>query len=364
MPTSQSLLREDGSPARPTRRILLTLVRLGIGIGLLVYLARSGVINLHALSRLFTVWPITLAAVALLLLDVALMALRLSWLFQPHGLHLPLGKSLQLTLVSFFFTTFLPGAAGGDLAKLFYATKGNSGRRMEIITITLLDRAIGLFSLLVLPLLFAPMFLPFIGTRPTLRILLMAVGVLAFGLLVAFLLCLFNPPWVERLAQWALGFLPWGSIPERILGTIGVYRRSLGTLVAALGASLVANLCLIAVTALAVLALNPAGLSTIICLMIPLGHIVNSLPLTPGGLGVGETAFNALFDMAGLRGGAEALLCWRIWMALVGILGLAFYLRGLRRCVFDAEAAGDEPVSNQGLLSPLSGSLVLKRRAE
>jgi glycosyltransferase 2 family protein len=338
MPSSLSLACEDAAPARPARRILLTLVRLGIGVGLLVYLARSGVINLHALSRLYMAWPITVAAVALLLVDVALMGLRLSWLFQPHGLHLPLGRSLQLTLISFFFTTFLPGAAGGDLAKLFYAAKGNSGRRTEIITIVILDRAFGLFSLLVLPLFFAPMFLPFIQARAALRILLMSVALVAFGLLVAFLVCLLNP-------RGALRFLPRSEIPERVLRTIGVYRRNPGTLVAALGASLVANLCLIAVTALAVLALSPSGLSLIMGLMIPLGHIVNSLPLTPGGLGVGETAFNALFDMAGLRGGAEALLCWRIWMALIGLLGLVFYLYGLRRCVFDTEVPSEEPTA-------------------
>jgi uncharacterized membrane protein YbhN (UPF0104 family) len=78
------------------------------------------------------------------------------------------------------------------------------------------------------------------------------------------------------------------------------------------------------------------------CLVIPIGHIVNSLPLTPGGLGVGETAFNTLFNITGLRGGAEALLCSRIWTALVGLIGFVFYLRGIRRKVFDEEVVADE----------------------
>jgi glycosyltransferase 2 family protein len=346
MSSSLSLVSEDATSDRPTRRILLTMVRLGVGLGLLAYLARSGIINLHALSRLYTAWPITLAALALLLADVALMGLRLCWLFVPQALHLPLGRSMQLTLVSFFFAMFLPGSAGGDLAKLFYAAKGNRGRRAEIITIMALDRGIGLFSLLILPLLFAPLFLPFIQARPALRILLITVALLAFGLLAAFLVCLLNP-------RAALRFFPRSSIFERIARTIRIYRQHLGTLVAALGASVVANLCLVAVTALAVLALNSGGLSMVMSLMIPLGHIVNSLPLTPGGLGVGETAFNALFSMAGLGGGAEALLCWRIWMALISILGLVFYLRGLRRCVFDAEKAGEERAQKSGSAGPV-----------
>ncbi len=339
--SSPPLLREESSPARPTRRIVLTLVRLGVGIGLLAYLAHSGIIDLRALSRLYTAWPISLAAVVLILVDIALMALRLSSLFRPHGLHLALGASLRLTLVGFFFATFLPGAAGGDLAKLFYATRENS-RRAEVMTIVIFDRVIGLFSLLVLPLLFAPMFLQLIRAVPALRILLFTAALLASCLLAAVLVCLFTPRMVNRLVQGVLGFLPLKSIAGRILGTIGAYRRSPGTLVAALGTSLLANVCVIGVTALAVLAVNPGGLAMKMCLIIPIGHIVNSLPLTPGGLGVGETAFNALFEITGLRGGAEALLCWRIWTALVSMLGLVFYLRGLRRCVFDADVADEE----------------------
>jgi uncharacterized membrane protein YbhN (UPF0104 family) len=80
-------------------------------------------------------------------------------------------------------------------------------------------------------------------------------------------------------------------------------------------------------------------------LVVPVGHIVNSLPLTPGGLGVGETAFNALFNLTGLRGGAEALLCTRIWTAMVGLIGFSFYLHGISREVFDESVVTGEPSS-------------------
>jgi hypothetical protein len=41
----------------------------------------------------------------------------------------------------------------------------------------------------------------------------------------------------------------------------------------------------IAITVLAVLALDSASLASKMYLVIPIGHIVNGLPLTPGGLG-------------------------------------------------------------------------------
>jgi len=335
--SDRSPLRENSSPARRARQVLLTLVRLAVGISLLIYLARSGTIDFRALTRLLIVWPITVAAIALLLLDIGLMAVRLSWLFPPHGLRLPLGTSVQLTAVGFFFATFLPGAAGGDLAKVYYAAKENRGRRTEIITVLLFDRAIGLFSLLILPVLFAPFFPQLLRTEPAVRILVFTSAILSFGMLAAFLVCLYSQSTVMRLAQGPFAFLHGKNIAGRILGTIGAYRRSPGTLAGALGLAVAANLFLIGVTALAVFALSPANLAAKMCLIIPIGHVVNSLPLTPGGLGVGEAAFNALFELAGLQGGAEALLCWRIWTALVGLLGLLAYLRGFKRCVIEAE---------------------------
>ena len=74
-----------------------------------------------------------------------------------------------------------------------------------------------------------------------------------------------------------------------------------------------------------------------LALVAPIGHLVNSLPLTPGGIGVGETAFNTLFKLTGMGGGAEALLCLRLWNVLVGSLGLVVYLIGMRRVVYPYE---------------------------
>ena len=72
--------------------------------------------------------------------------------------------------------------------------------------------------------------------------------------------------------------------------------------------------------------------------LIPLGHLANTLPITPGGLGVGEAAFNKLFALAGLEGGAETLLGWRLLTLLLGLVGLVFYLQGRKRFVHAGEA--------------------------
>ena len=72
-------------------------------------------------------------------------------------------------------------------------------------------------------------------------------------------------------------------------------------------------------------------------LLIPLGFLVNTIPLSPGGLGVGEAAFNALFSLVGLNGGADTLLGWRLLTIVLSLPGLPVYLQGRGRFVTSGE---------------------------
>ncbi len=322
----------ENAPPHPARRLALALLRLAAGVLLLGYLVHAGILDLRALATLFSAWWITAAALALIFLDVAFMAVRLSVLFRPHRMDLSFRTSLQLTLVGFFFGIVLPGAAGGDVVRAFYAARENAGRRAEIITILVVDRAIGMLSLLLLPLLFAPLFPGLFQAVPALRALLLLVGLLAAGMFAGFLLCISHRSLLDRLAGKHL-------MLGRILDTVTGYRQGAGALWWALALSLGANLAVVAVTILAVLAMHPDAIAARMCLIIPMGHIVNVVPLTPGGLGIGETAFNALFRLSGLHGGAEALLGFRLWSLLVAIPGLLLYLRGLKRHIFEDSRA-------------------------
>ena len=96
------------------------------------------------------------------------------------------------------------------------------------------------------------------------------------------------------------------------------------------------------VTGLGLYAVNPVAFSMRLALVAPIGHLVNSLPLTPGGIGVGETAFNSLFALTGMNSGAETLLCLRLWNVFVGFLGLLVYLLGMGRVVHPFEEESTE----------------------
>jgi uncharacterized membrane protein YbhN (UPF0104 family) len=146
----------------------------------------------------------------------------------------------------------------------------------------------------------------------------------------------------SRLAGWALRHMPFGAVMQEVLDTVYGYRRHYKYLLAAVGISLAAHTLTIGVTLTVAAAINPAGFNLSMSLLIPLGFLANALPLTPGGLGVGEAAFNRLFSAAGFSGGAEALLGWRLLTFAVGLVGLVFYVQGRQRYVQSAvaEAAG------------------------
>jgi uncharacterized membrane protein YbhN (UPF0104 family) len=71
----------------------------------------------------------------------------------------------------------------------------------------------------------------------------------------------------------------------------------------------------------------PAGLVASLAFI---GLIVNAIPITPGGIGVGEAAFDGLFHLAGFDGGARLLLFWRLGQVPMAILGAWFFMRHSR----------------------------------
>jgi glycosyltransferase 2 family protein len=335
--TEAGAKRSSSEKESPLRKTIFVSLRLAFGVAILIYLARSGRLDFSSLVRLQHEWRLTVAAVGFLLLDILFMSVRASMLFRSARLSLSLMNSIQLNLVGFLFSTFLPGAAGGDIAKVVYATRENHGRRTEVATVLILDRVVGLFSLVLLPLLFAPFFPDLLRSVPALRRILVLDSLLAVGMATGSALVMFFPP-TRNLISRALN--RWQSVQSlaiRVVDALSVQGKDQATLLYAFLLSLLANLALVVVTALALFAVHPASFSTRLVLVAPVGHLVNSLPLTPGGIGVGETAFNALFLLTGIHGGAEALLCMRLWNCVVGVFGLAICVVGLKRVVYTKE---------------------------
>jgi uncharacterized protein (TIRG00374 family) len=83
----------------------------------------------------------------------------------------------------------------------------------------------------------------------------------------------------------------------------------------------------------------------------PLGLIINAIPISPGGIGVGEAAMQALFASVG-EDGSKAFLMMLVYRAIswsLAIIGVAYLITGFsetRRAM--AEAAAPEAVVARG----------------
>jgi uncharacterized protein (TIRG00374 family) len=305
-------------------------------VGLLLYLSVSGAIDWSSIFGLAMAWPTTVEAFLLLLVTVLLQAQRFRLLLKPQGMLLSFYSSVKLFFMGVFFNSCLPGANGGDAVKIYYAMEGNRGRRTEIAILVLFDRAIGMFALLVLPLLFLPLFPELYGSIRPLRILLWTAAGVSAAMVTTLLLWFMSPVRNSHLFSVVAERLPMGDYAKRIFDAIYTYRHNAGTVLRVVGISLLVHMMNFGVVLLLAGAINPGNPVWKMAVIVPLGFVANSLPITPGGLGVGESAFNKLFTMVGLTGGAAILIGWRLLMLLIGLIGLIFYLQGQKRFVHAA----------------------------
>ena len=328
---------------QPLTKIIFTLLRLAVAAVMLWYLSQAGSIDWASFSGLLKAWQYTLLAIILFFVATVFQGHRLQLLINAHQMDLSFFAAVKLTFIGVFFSTYLPGAAGGDLVKIYYASKGNSGSRAEVITIIFLDRFIGLFSLLTLPLLVAPFFIELIASEKVLQGLLGASLVISCGIILVTIIGIKFDLEESKLLHWIEHKFSFGKLLSRILHTIHFYRDRLVIIFKALFFSYLLTFLMVSVSLAIAQAINPSGADPKMLLLLPIGYLATALPITPGGLGVGEAAMESLFVMGGLTGGAETLLGWRLIMIIVGLLGLAFYLKGEKRFVFSRQIQQQDP---------------------
>lgn len=260
-------------------------------------------------------------------------AWRLCLLMRPHGLHLSLSASIRLTLIGAFFNTCLPGATGGDVIKIYYAMDGNRGRRLEIATVMLLNRVVGMLGLLAFALALVPFFQRMLVASPVLRFLPWAAGAVLAATLAGMWCCTSDQVIWRRVVAWMVQTLPRGEYLERVINTLRVYRAHKGAFCQIIGLAMLVHLCMTLAILLVVQATHPAGADSRMMFLSAMGFAANALPVTPGGLGVGEAAFEQLFQMAGFAGGAVAILGWRVLLIICGLPGIIFYLLDKKQAV-------------------------------
>jgi uncharacterized membrane protein YbhN (UPF0104 family) len=306
---------------------LTILVRYAIAALVIFWLSRSGIVDWADLRHRLSALDVLAVALAVLFFDLVVTSLRLLVLLGGRDFRITLGDALRLSLVGNMFNLVLP-AGGGDVARFFYAAASAIGRRTELAAILVFDRVVGLVTLLAMPILLLPFISDVVAGSAALKALLTVAGLTSLGLIVGLAVIMVPSSGIPSPLAWIFSRLPRSSHIALFVGAIRGYRERPSVLVRATLLSLVAHV--MSGVVVAILHSAVGGFNAQAGVISLLGFVANSLPLTPGGLGVGEAAFDALFRQAGLAGGAEVLLSWRLLLLALAPAGLLIHLRGLR----------------------------------
>jgi uncharacterized protein (TIRG00374 family) len=339
-----------------SRRLALLAGKAAIAALLIGWLLSSGTLDVGAL-RLFFDQPALLAAdLALFALGAGVGALRWRLLLRLAGVHLALGRALQLQLTSVFFNAVVPGNISGDVVKSVYvARQAPPERRPSIFLIAFVDRLVAVAGLIVVALAAALSRGGSAWDHPQLRELTSVVVVLAaltFAAPVALLMVLRRP----RVARLTGGTTRLARIFDQLVAATRLVLARPGVLVQALALSAVvyvAGAALFAALAAAVTR-QDVSLATVTSIY-PLGMLTLVAPISPSGIGVGHVAFDRLFSIVGLRGGATVFNIYLVGQIAPCLLGAIPYL-ALRRAAPAASVVAPpdaaEPATAPARLDP------------
>ena len=303
-----------------------SVIRIFLGLSLLVYvLSRSGV---GALVPVLSQPWVLAALVGLTILGAWVEAERLRILFRAGGLNLTWHAAYRVVPVSNFFNYCIPGGTGGDVVKLYYLAKDNRRKGLEVATTVLVDRALALFAVLAFVTVLMIVNRDLVMSNPVLRGLAVVVlGGLAAIVTVAMLSW---STWLRgtRFYTWVMARMPLRQYVERVANALHSFGDRKRALFAAMLVSVCGHVAMAATFVAVSSVVIPGAPGEQVALLSMTGMVANAIPLTPGGVGVGEAAFEHLFGLVGFHGGALLLVLWRVGMLPIATLGATLYITG------------------------------------
>jgi uncharacterized protein (TIRG00374 family) len=233
------------------------------------------------------------AAVFIFPLTFLATSMRWQWLLHALEIRLTMARTFSLNMVGAFYNTFMPGSTGGDVLKAYYAAKQVPDRRTRAVMSVLVDRAVGLFALVLLGGGMAAVQFAKIGDMndPTARACLrVAIGAGAIILVVIVGLTIFYHPLLRRLT--GLGFiltrLPMQTQVRKAVEVMEIYRARPGVVLASIILTFPVHATVIVSAMFAGLALGLPISPGYYWVVVPVVVLSGAIPISPQGAGVME----------------------------------------------------------------------------
>jgi hypothetical protein len=317
--------RLAGTTAR-SGSVVIQLVRWIVGLGILAWVLRAN--GGWRIVQLPAEFPWAFAAfIAQVFIGAFVEAQRFRLLVTAAVASIPFSVAYRMVAIATLFNLAIPGGTGGDVLKLVLLSKRIPGKRAEITALLLIDRIIGLTSILFVALTAAAIALVAGSASTRLIGIVVMPAVLLLGAVIAAVFLSSGPSRVMLLRWVPLRWTRIRGLLNRAWDTAHVMRSQPAVLLRALGVTMIGHIVLATAFAMASQWLLP-GISPVMASAIAfIGLTVNAIPVTPGGIGVGEAAFEGLFALVGFSGGSRLLLCWRFGQLPFALLGAVYFAR-------------------------------------
>jgi uncharacterized protein (TIRG00374 family) len=278
-------------------------------------------------------WPLLGCGFSLAMLSVCATFVR--WYLLVRALDLPfrLADAFRLSFLGYLLNFVAFGSVGGDLFKAVFLAREQPGKRTEAVATVFLDRAVGMYSLLVVAsasILFSG------GANWDADIKAVSNMTLAATLAgTAAIVVILLPGWDRSsLMKTAYRLPKIGVVVQRLAKALDVYRgkRRLLALIASL--SLAVHVVFAISLYLAAAALFPRHPTMADhFIIVPLSLVAGALPLAPAGLGTFEAAMKILYRVVPVHPGGDGLLLalvFRVITLLIAAVGVVYYWMGRR----------------------------------
>ncbi len=282
-------------------------------------------------------WHYLLPAFLSFAVCIFVCSLRWQVLLHTQDLRLSFHRVHTLYYVGHFFNAFLLGAVGGDVVKAYYVSKETAHKKAEAIATVLIDRLIGLLTLIGLSAVVVCVRHEFLLQSPETRNAVLFTGmlVLAAGALLVGVLA---KPWLERISlfQRIMQSTALGRILDRMYTALHACLKKSSVALITIAYSLLNHL-------MAVFGCYCLGLALELKLsfwdhltVLPLINLIASIPLTPSGLGTRDAAaiyFYSIFSVDEASAITLSLMLWGIvmfWSLVGGIVYLRYSARAGR----------------------------------
>lgn len=285
--------------------------------------------------------PILLGLI-FLLITVVIAAWRWQRVLRIFDINIPLGSAICIVQIGQFFAMFLPGPVGDDLTRMLYVSRLAPGRVAEACTTVLLDRCLGLTSVLLLAVFCIPWQWSLLSTSSQTHVLgVVILSACALACVFGTIFFVAGHP-THRWFEKRLRSRPAHSLRDeavRIWGLLCDNKVEVGKV---LGAALATQLLHCVIFYLAGISVGIYSPLLVWLTFVPIVLAANALPITIAGIGVREYL---LILFLGVVAGVDNARAFAASFVMLSMIFTVCLLGGLLYIFYKPKSA---PLASEG----------------